>query len=516
MSTTLKTLRRAAPLTLMSTGLIALVGCGGALEEDDSYAYESGDPYGDSYYGAPTSGAANDPAGPVEGNFEAAGWNPFIDTAEDNLATFSIDVDTASYTIMRRSINGGALPDPASVRVEEYINFFPYDYPAPSPDALTPFAIDLEAAPSPFGDGYQLLRVGVQGMELPAEDAPATNLVFLVDVSGSMSSSDKLGLVQYSLTTLVNHLRPQDTISLVTYAGADRVVLPPTPVEARSTILAAIDDLAAGGSTNGAAGITTAYDLAEENYRDGGVNRVVLCTDGDFNVGLTGNSLVEYVAQRREAGIFLSVMGYGSGNLNDSFIEDLTNQGNGHYSYIDSRNEALRVLGDELISTLQVIAKDVKIQVELDSDTVKSYRLIGYANRVLEDHQFADDSVDAGEIGAGHTVTAFLELELHEDATPDADDLVQVRVRYKKPEGDESAEVTAVLPMSDVAADILDASPSFRFGAAVTEFGEILGDSPYSDDTLDSVHSLAAASMFSDASSYAEFLDLVRAAQNIQ
>lgn len=450
------------------------------------------------------------------------GENGFVDTAEDNLATFAIDVDTASYTLMRRDLTWDQLPVEAGVRVEEYVNFFDYDYAPPRADDDTPFSIDVESAPSFFGSGLHLLRVGIQGRQVPEADRKPANLVFLVDVSGSMWSADKLGLVQYSLRELTRALRPSDTIGIVVYAGSDGVVLPPTPVEEASTVLDAIDALDAGGSTNGEAGIRTAYRLAQSAFREGGINRVVLCSDGDFNVGLTGDALVELIEEKREAGVTLSVLGFGAGNYNDRDMERLANHGNGNYAYIDRQAEADRVLREDLTATLQVIAKDVKIQVELDAEAVNRYRLIGYENRVLEDDEFRDDQVDAGEIGAGHQVTAYIEVELAPGVERGA--LAAVHVRYKAPDApaDEPAagEVRRSLQVEEMGSRFLDASPGFRFGAAVAEFAEILRRSEFSDGArFEDVADIADAALrdagWADSERKAELVGLVEKAAAI-
>lgn len=455
------------------SALIALAGCA-----DDDAASADYDPnYEPGAYAPPPEPAPGQPIG----TFEDVGENAWVDAAEDPLSTFSIDVDTASYTIMRRSITGGWLPDPASVRIEEYINFFSYDYPAPTLDDPEPFAIHLEGAPSPFGPELHLLRVGIKGAEVPAGERLPANLVFLVDVSGSMHSADKIGLVKYSLGQLLDGLHGDDTVALVTYASRDEVLLTPTPVRRRGEIMAAVDGLSAGGSTNGAAGITTAYDLAESAFAEEGINRVVLCTDGDFNVGVTGEALVQLVESWRDRGIFLTVLGFGTGNLNDAFIENLTNRGEGNYAYIDSQREAQRMLGEQLVGTLQTIAKDVKIQVEFDPAAVRRFRLVGYENRVLNHDDFVDDTVDAGEIGAGHTVTALYEVEL-QDARAAADTaLATVRVRHKAPGGGDSLEIARGLPMAALAETIEAASADLRFAAAVAEFAEILSESSHTE-----------------------------------
>ncbi len=453
------------------------------------------------------------PPGDDLGMFEEAEENPFVDTADDPLSTFSVDTDTASYTLMRRALlERGVLPPAASVRLEEYLNFFKYAYPAPAPGDAEPFAIHLEGAPSPFGEGLHLLRIGIKGLEIPEEERDPANLVFLVDVSGSMRAPDKIGLVKFSLARLLDGLRPSDTVAIVTYAGADAVVLEPTPVARRAEILDAVDAFEATGSTNGAAGIRTAYALAQDAFREGGINRVVLCTDGDFNVGVRGEELVQLVESWRDQRIFLTVLGYGLGNLNDAFIEELTNRGEGNYAYVDSQNEALRVLGERLVGTLQVIAKDVKIQVEFDPEAVQRFRLVGYENRVLEHDDFRDDTVDAGEIGSGHSVTAFYEVELIEGA--EDKDVATVRVRHKPPEGGESAEVEFGLPIEAVHGAFDDASVDLRFAAAVAEFGEILRHSMHSEGGagLEQVRALALATDPAPESDRGEFVRLVEMA----
>ncbi len=508
-------------------GLIVAAGC--AQEEDGAGILLGDDANNEAYYdeyddanndfGDDDSDGNNDSGVDPDGEAPEPGTqvNPFVDASEDNLATFSIDVDTASYTQMRRDVMAGRLTSHFGVRPEEYVNFFKYDYEAPGPDSLEPFSIHLESAPSRFGENLQLLRVGIKGMEIPEEERAPTNLVFLVDVSGSMAYN--MGLLKYSLQTLTNALRPQDTLSIVTYAGADRVVLEPTPVGDRATVLEAIEQLRSGGGTNGAAGITTAYELAQGAFVEGGVNRVVLCTDGDFNVGVTGEALIQTVESWRDRDITLSVLGFGHSSFNDSFLEELTNRGNGNYAFIDNRNEALRVLSQNLVGTLQVIAKDVKIQVQLNPEVVARYRLIGYDNRVLNDEDFEDDSVDAGEIGSGHSVTAYLEVELLEGVTPgmQAGRLADVHIRYKKPDQDISAEVTRGLDLSAAHADLAAASADFRFGAAVTEFAEILRQSPHSEGRrFDDVHDMALEALGSEPDSdRGELLELVVMARDL-
>ena len=446
-------------------------------------------------------------------SYEDYGTNPFVETSEEPTSTFSVDVDTASYTIMRRDLNNGTLPQPDSVRVEEFVNYFRFNYPVPA-EGGAPFTINLEAAPSYFGDGYSLLRVALKGYEVPEKFMKPANLVFLVDVSGSMSSSNKLSLVKFTLKKLVDQLRRNDTLGIVVYAGADAVLLEPTPVLDKSMILEAIDGLSAGGSTAGAAGLVTAYELAESAMIEDGINRVVLCTDGDFNVGLTGEPLIELIESYRDKDITLSVFGYGMGNYNDQDMEKLADHGNGNYAYIDSQNEALHVIGDKLVSTLQVIAKDVKIQVDFSPETVKSYRLIGYENRLLDNEDFENDKIDAGDIGSGHNVTAFYELDLLPGSG--IGKVAEVKVRYKEPDGDESAEISENLQLEDSAGDFLEASADFRFAAAVAEFAEILRDSEFSDGAMfDAVHELAEASLGNEDPEKLEFLELVLKAEEL-
>jgi Ca-activated chloride channel family protein len=520
----------------VATGaVLSLTACGVDVDDSGGYPSGGGDPYAPSGSAGPGPGAdagsvpedewfddsSYDPGGSAAGGsaagegddilepepppvdqsgeqYEDPGANPFVETARDRFATFAIDVDTASYSLMRRDVNAGLLPVPEGVRVEEYVNFFRYGDAPPAEGEPFPFAIHLDARPSPFGAGLELLRVNLTGRDVDVAALKPANLIFLVDVSGSMQSSDKIGLVQYTLTELAGALRPSDTIGLVTYAGEVRVALPPTPVEDLDDILAAIESLSAGGSTYGEGGIRLAYDTAAQGFRQGGINRVILCTDGDFNVGLTGDALIELIEQERERGITLSAIGFGSGNYNDATMEQLADRGNGNYAYVDSVREADRLVKRDLSGMLQVIAKDVKIQLELNPEVVEQYRLIGYENRAVADQDFANDAVDGGEIGAGHQVTAFLELRLTEGArTPEPGlvpaGLVTARVRTKDPDGVQSRETAAELTMSDLASTFDDASDDLRFGIAVAETAEILRGSPHVDAAphLDAVLDMA-------------------------
>lgn len=492
--------------------IVAAVGCGGG----GSYVATSLAPGGYDYAGEVT--AAPTMAEQESGErYGGADENPFVDASQDALATFSLDVDTASYTIMRRDLLRGSLPAPEGVRVEEYLNFFDFDDAPPEPGDDTPFAVHLEAAPSPFGQGMHLLRVGVRGEDADQEQRPPANVVFLVDVSGSMQAADKLGLVKQSLGILLDSLRPDDTIGLVVYAGSDAVLLPPTRVAERGRILDAILSLTAGGSTNGAAGLRTAYDLAAQHFQRGGINRVILCTDGDFNVGVTGDELIEMIERQRERGITLSVLGFGSGNLNDRDMEQLADRGNGNYAYIDTRNEALRVLARDLAGTLQVIAKDVKVQVAFDREVVRRFRLIGYDNRVLAHRDFDDDSVDAAEIGSGDFVTALLEYELRPGVDPAqlARPLAEVRLRYKRPDGSESTLRTYPISASDAAPRFEAASESLRFAAAVTEYAEILRRSQHSEGARFADVIRIASEATGQSADRQELVELARTAQRL-
>lgn len=483
-------------LLLAAGGLFTLSACG---------AYSGGDYASYNDHGAPAPTSGEQYAEVVE--------NDYIDTSAENTSTFSIDVDTASYTLMRRDLNDDRLPQKEGVRPEEYINYFDYRYAEPSGD--DPFSINLEVAPSRFGADRHLMRVGLKGKELHVEDIKPTNLVFLIDVSGSMQSEEKLPLVKKSLYTLIDHLRPSDTVGIVVYAGDDRVVLKPTEVRDRKAITRAIENLDGGGSTNAEAGIVRAYQLAEAAKIEGGNNRVVLLTDGDFNVGRSGDELIALIDQYRAKEISLTCMGYGLGNYNDYNMEGLSNRGNGNYFYVDSLQEAERVFGSELASTLEVIAADVKIQVEFNAEAVKSYRLIGYENRLLENEDFEDDAKDAGEIGPGHTVTAYYELEL----MPEADEqavLSEVRLRYKSQYGQESQLLTRTIKRAAMQGEFAAASSDFRFGAAVAEFSEILRQSKHvAEPDLAAVASEARAAAPSPDAKQAELFTLIDKAQTL-
>ena len=469
--------------------------------------------------------------------------NPFLDPSAAPLSTFSIDVDTASYSNIRRFLTAGQRPPADAVRLEEMLNYFRYADPAPPADG-DPFAVRLETAACPWRPGHRLLRVGIKGREIAAAARPAGNLVFLVDVSGSMRDDNKLPLVKQALAMLVDQLREDDTVSIVTYAGDAGLKLPATGGHRPDVIRGVIDALGAGGSTHGSAGIELAYDEAKRHFITGGVNRVILCTDGDLNVGITDDEqLVKLIRARAAEGTFLTVLGFGQGNLQDEKMEKLADNGNGLYAYIDSVREARKVLIEQLTGSTMTIAKDVKIQVEFNPAQVASYRLIGYENRVLAAEDFRDDKKDAGEIGAGHTVTALYEIVLVGDeatgaaagrgaeplkyqpapatasaaAKPAADgaasrELLTVKLRWKKPDGDTSTLLEVPLAEQGGA---FDAAPAdLRFAAAVAAFGMILRESEHKGTaTLPLVAEIAGHALGRDAGGYrAEFLDLVRTA----
>ncbi|RMG26008.1 MAG: VWA domain-containing protein [Bacteroidetes bacterium] len=455
--------------------------------------------------------------------------NPFRSPLVAPLSTFSIDVDVASYANVRRFLNQNQMPYPDAVRIEELINYFDYTYEPPT--GPHPFSIHTEAATCPWQPAHQLVMIGLKGREIEADALPPSNLVFLLDVSGSMNTPDKLPLLKSAFGLLVNELDADDRVSIVVYAGAAGVVLPPTPANEKADILQALEQLEAGGSTAGGEGIELAYRLAEENFIPGGNNRVILATDGDFNVGPSSDGeLVRLIEEKRDKGVFLSVLGFGSGNLKDSKMEQLADKGNGNYAYIDNILEAKKVLVSEMGGTLFTIAKDVKIQVEFNPALVKGYRLIGYENRVMAAEDFNDDTKDAGELGAGHTVTALYEIvpvgadtevagvdklkyQLNVPANEAGkNELMTVKFRYKAPDGDQSELL--VQPVENTSSDFAAASTDFCFAAAVAGWGMLLRGSQYKG-TLDyaQVQQIAANARGVDSKGYrAEFLQLVEKA----
>jgi Ca-activated chloride channel family protein len=442
---------------------------------------------------------------------------PWKSPARDPLSTFSIDVDTASYGNVRRMIREGREIPEDAVRIEECINAFKYNYAQPKGDG--PFAVGATLAACPWAPEHQLVRVAIKGREIETNKRPASNLVFLIDVSGSMQSPDKLPLLKQSMTTLVEQLDERDRVAIVVYAGSEGVALPSTRLDAegRATVLKALAKLDPGGSTNGGAGIRRAYEIAMKEKIEGGVNRVILATDGDFNVGVTGqSSLVELVKDRAKGGVNLTVLGFGTGNLNDAMMDAITRDGNGNYFYIDSQREGTKVFLKNLTGTLVTIAKDVKIQVEFNPAKVGSYRLIGYSNRVLHNEDFSNDKVDAGDIGAGHTVTAFYELippgaaDLKYQATDATDEWLTVKLRHKHPDGDESRLIEFPLTGEVPAIDKTDAD--FQFATAAALFGmKLRGMEEVRQIAWDKVLELARPGLADDASEdRAEFVELVK------
>ncbi len=451
------------------------------------------------------------------------------------VSTFSIDVDTGSYAVVRRMLNQGRLPVRDAVRIEEMVNYFDYSYPTPD-RAGHPFAVHTELGPSPWNEETRLLKIGIQGWQAEPATLPPANLVFLVDVSGSMRHADKLDLLKTSLRLLVSRLRAEDRIAIAVYAGASGLVLPSTPGDRKATILAALDGLTAGGSTHGAAGIRLAYQVARDHFIDGGINRVLLATDGDFNVGTVDTeALKDLVARQRESGVALTTLGFGSGNYNDHLMEQIADIGNGNYAYIDRLSEARKVLIGQMAGTLHTIARDVKIQIEFNPALVQEYRLVGYENRVLRREDFHNDRVDAGDIGEGHHVTAIYEVRLADDETgrgrmdplryvsEPVDTLVPARggelaylkLRYKQPGQEDSVLVTHPVFIGTLREQLAETSEGYRFAAAVAGFGQLLrgGRNTEAMDFPD-VLALANGARGLDPQGYrGEFISLVQLAQ---
>jgi Ca-activated chloride channel homolog len=469
----------------------------------------------------------------VEGgeNYQQITDNPFFKANLNPLSTFSIDVDTASYSNLRRFINEGQTPPQDAIRIEEMVNYFKYDYP--QPQGSRPFSVTAEVASAPWNEKHKLVKIGLQGKRVSNENLPPSNLTFLIDVSGSMSDPNKLPLVKSSLRLLVNELRPKDRVAIVVYAGNAGLVLPSTPANEKQKILDAIDRLEAGGSTAGGEGINLAYKVAQDNLIKSGNNRVILASDGDFNVGISSESeLVKLIETKRNEGIFLTVLGFGTGNLQDAKMEQIADKGNGNYAYIDSLLEAKKALVKEAGGSLYTLAKDVKLQVQFNPQKVQAYRLIGYENRQLATQDFNDDRKDAGELGSGHSVTALYEViptgikadvpiadnkpETQKPiAVPVSNDLMLVNLRYKDPDKNESQLFTE--RVSDRFTSFKDASIDFKFASSVASFGMVLRNSPYKGNaTLKSVLELANQSQGTDLDGYrAEFLRLVEKSQGL-
>ncbi|MEO8181981.1 MAG: von Willebrand factor type A domain-containing protein [Deltaproteobacteria bacterium] len=561
-------------LWVLTLGLAAAACSTGNSDDRDSAAFGTGSggsgptaAYDSAYGPSPAPGAANVGAPAVSANssqsltpasggntasvqpeapqsasdgdrYQSVGTNPFVMVAHDPLSTFGADVDTASYDIFRRDVNLSSLPDRESVRLEEYINSFHYDYPAAAHDAPEPFSIALAAAQNPLRPGTTLLRVGIQGKNAPPEEPKPANLVFLVDVSGSMQAADRLPLAQQVLRQTLDLLQPTDTVSIVSYASDTRVRLAPTPVSERATIVGNIDGLTAGGSTAGASGIDLAYAQAQAGFLQSGINHIILCTDGDFNVGRSSNAeLLDLIREKRRSGVTLTALGFGAGNLNDSMLEAVSNAGNGFYGVISSEAQAADYVQRRMLSTLTLIAKDVKIQVEFNAQQVAAFRLLGYENRAIADQDFRNDIVDAGEIGSGHQVTALYELVLAGGALPEtagapaaldgaaydgarevaAEDLVLVKIRYKQPDAgttDPALEVSSRLAPAAIASTGSELERDLDWAISLAAFAEILAASPYASLAhLSDLESTFLAQRERDADR-AEFLELFTRARS--
>ncbi len=464
-------------------------------------------------------------------SYDLINENNFLAVADNPLSTFSIDVDTASYANLRRFLNNGTLPPKDAVRIEEMINYFTYSYP--QPEDSRPFSVVTEISDCPWNDAHRLIHIGLQGRKMNTENTPPSNLVFLIDISGSMRSPNKLGLLKQAFKLLVNQLRDEDRVAIAVYAGSQGLALPSTPGSNKQKILDVLDNLRAGGSTAGAAGIRLAYQVAVDNLIKDGNNRVILATDGDFNVGVSSDAeLVRLIEEKRKQGVFLTCLGFGMGNYKDSKMEKLADKGNGNYAYIDSILEAKKVLVSEMTSTLFTIAKDVKLQIEFNPAKVKGYRLIGYENRLLNKEDFNDDKKDAGELGAGHTVTALYELipagsdekisnvdklkyqsVKTEKSSEFKDEVLTVKLRYKEPDAEKSTLM--VHPVRDLDVGLGSSTENFRFSAAVAGFGMLLRDSKYKGDlTYDSVLTMAKGAQGEDRFGYrAELISLINKAQ---
>ena len=464
--------------------------------------------------------------------------NSFLTALNHPLSTFSIDVDTASYANVRRFLNEGRMPPPDAVRIEEMVNYFKYNYPQPRGE--DPFAANIEIAGCPWNSEHRLVRIGLKGREIAQDKRPPSNFVFLIDVSGSMQPPERLPLIKQALRQLVKKMTENDRVAIVVYASNAGIKLQSTSCSQKEKILEAIDELDAGGSTAGAAGIQAAYDVAQENFIKGGVNRVLLCTDGDFNVGITDQGqLVKMIQDKAKGGVSLTTLGVGTDNYKDALMQKLADKGNGNYAYLDTLEEAQKVLIEQMSGTLVTIAKDVKIQIEFNPAQVSAYRLIGYEKRMLRKEDFNNDAKDAGEIGAGHTVTALYEIVLvgGEIRGGEVDDLkyqhpaeekperyvsdgskelLTLKLRYKQPDGDKSRLLE--FPVTDNGRRFNNASTDFKFAAAVAEFGMLLRDSEFKgSSSYGAVLELAGEAKGADAEDYrSEFLNLVRKAQELQ
>jgi Ca-activated chloride channel family protein len=454
---------------------------------------------------------------PQDNFFQDYGVNPFQNTARDHLSTFALDVDTASYTVMRRYVMDGNQPPADSVRVEEYINFFNQGYPTPADVA---FGLYADGAPTPFddeGSGTHLLRFGIQGYEVPGWERKPASLTFVIDTSGSMYEGNRLEMVKYALNVLVNRLTAEDTVSIVAYGTQERVVLYPTGGNQKETILNSLYELLPGGSTNAAAGLRRGYELAMQSYLPGGINRVILCSDGVANVGKTdADAILETVHGYVEEDVYLTSVGFGMGNFNDVLMEQLADQGNGNYFYVDTNEQAERVFAEELTSTLEVIALDAKVQVDFNPDVVAYYRLVGYENRAVADQDFRDDSVDAGEIGAGHSATAIYAVMFRPQAQGR---IATVQLRWQDPQSYEVREINGNFNTWDLSGSFDKASPYFKLAVLASQYAEVLRNSPWSAGTsLSQIYHLASSlsEAIPEDADVSEFIELVGRASRLR
>ncbi len=531
------TLRKAVGLSVLSL-LLFVTACGAPATQAPSHAAPPADNYPAAteapaqYFEMPAATQApayspnqSAPSGqspshnnePYDMFFQDYGVNPSIDAEDDNLSTFALDVDTGSYTVMRNYLSDGNLPPPESVRVEEYVNYFEQGYPYPPEHQA--FGINIDGGPSPFTqtERYDMLRVGIQGYDVPDEERKDAALTFVIDVSGSMDLDNRLGLVKRSLELLVEQLHRSDTVSIVVYGSEARIILEPTPGFAKGEILSAIHRLQPDGSTNAEAGLRLGYKLAMKGYMPGGINRVILCSDGVANVGVTGpNAILEEIQHFVDEGVTLTTIGFGMDNYNDTLMEQLADNGDGFYAYVDTMDESRRLFLDEITGTLQTIAMDAKVQVEFNPEVVKRYRLVGYENRAVADDQFRDNGVDAGEIGAGHTVTALYEVKLYPEAYGK---IATVYMRWADPDTRQVVEISQDFNTDQMASDFREANPYFQRAVIVAEYAEILKESYWAEgSSLDDVYDEARriSKYLDDDGVMDEFVTLVREARRLR
>lgn len=513
----MKTLRKAPGFCAVFL-LIFTYACGGAPAATEHPAPAAEMPAFEPAPSLPEQGAAPSQfnSEPYDMFFEDYGVNPSIDTEDDNLSTFALDVDTGSYTVMRNYLDDGNLPPKESVRVEEYVNYFDYGYPLPP--AHQAFGIYVDGAPSPFTqtERYHMLRIGIQGYDVADEDRKDAALTFVIDISGSMEMENRLGLVKRSLELLVEQLHRDDTVSIVVYGSDARVVLQPTRGSDHRRILDAIYSLQTEGATNAEAGLRLGYGMAMEAFKSDGINRVILCSDGVANVGQTeADAILDVIDRHVERGVTLTTVGFGMSNYNDTLMEQLANNGNGFYAYVDDMDEARRLFVDEITGTLQTIALDAKVQVDFNPEAVSRYRLIGYENRAIDDDEFRDNDVDAGEIGAGHSVTALYEIKLYPEARGR---IATVYMRWKDPDTHQIVEISRDFEARQLALNFRETDPYFQLSVVVAEYAEILKGSYWVEDgSLDAVYEEARRleDYFHRDDAMKEFADLVRKARRL-